>query len=360
MLHLGYEDPRKPGAGGGSVRTHEINRRLVDQFDIVVACARFPGAQPYSRDGVRYLHIGAGQRYTPAVMTYFAAQPGAVHRWAPDLVVEDFGAPLSTWGLPAVVHQPVVGVVQWLFAREKSYQYHLPFAAVESAGLRTHRTLVAVSDDLAAQLRARTTTATVHAIPNGLPPEAFTTPAAPTRAHLAYLGRLEDAQKGVTLLLHAYATAIAAGVDQELHIAGTGPDEPLLRDLTHHLGLDDRVRFVGPIAPADRFAWLAGAQMVVMPSRYETFGMVAAESMAVGTPVVAFDIACLRSLVDDTTGRRVPAFDIDAMARAITELTDSPRLRADLGAAAKVKVADLTWDAAASKQAQVYREALHP
>jgi len=358
VLHLGYEDPAKPGAGGGSIRTHEINQRLADEFNIVVACARFDGAVPYSRDGIRYTHIGIGRRYGPAVMSYFAAQPAAVAWWRPDLIVEDFGAPLSTWGLPRLTSRPVVGVVQWLFAQEKAQQYHMPFGAVEAVGLRSHRTLIAVSDDLGEQLARRSPAARVQVVPNGLPAAAFTTRPAAIRQHIAYLGRLEDAQKGISLLLNAYAQAVAAGVEQDLLIAGTGPDESVLLELVDKLGLQGRVRFVGSVPLSERFSWLAEAQFVVMPSRYETFGMVAAESLAVGTPVVAFDIDCLRSLVTDATGRRVPAFDVPAFARAIVELASRPRLREDLSRAARASVRHLTWDNAASDQAQIYRQAL--
>lgn len=358
VLHLGYEDPAKPGAGGGSVRTHEINRRLTDQFEVVVACARFPGARPYTRDGVRYRHIGAGTGYTTAVMTYFADQPRAVRRWAPDLVVEDFGAPLSTWGLPRFTRRPTVGVVQWLFAAEKARQYRLPFGAVERAGVKAHRSLVAVSDDLGDRLRERAPGADVHVVPNGLPGEAFATPAVRRGDHIAYLGRLEDAQKGVSLLLRAYAQAVQAGVHQDLHIAGTGPDEASLRALAADLGIDHRVRFVGHVPLDERFRWLAAAQLVVMPSRYETFGMVAAESLVVGTPVIAFDIPCLRSLVTDRTGRVVPAFDVEAYGAAVVELASAPRLRDELAVAARASVQHLTWETAAAAQAEVYRQAL--
>lgn len=361
ILHLGYEDPRKPGAGGGSVRTEQINTRLARDFEIVVACARFPGCEPYTQDGVRYVHLGAGTGRDLSAATYFAAQWGAVRRYAPDLVVEDFGAPISTWGLPRTTSVPVVGVVQWLFAAEKSRQYHLPFDRIERYGLSAHRTLIAVSDDLGSRLRERNPRADVHVVPNALPPEAFATPSDGPREGIRYLGRIEDAQKGLSLLLRAYASAVRApgGIAQDVLVAGEGPDRGALEALAADLGIADRVHFVGPVAAADRFAWLAAAELVAMPSRYETFGMVAAESMAVHSPVVAFDIDCLRNLVHDDAGRRVPAFDVEAYAAALRELGADATLRSSLGRRGGADVAHLTWDNAAEDQGRVYRAALH-
>lgn len=358
VLHLAFEDPRRPGAGGGSVRTAEINRRLSEEFDVVAACVRFPGCAPYRQDGVRYTHIGRGTGYTTAIMSYFAAQAGAVRRWRPDLVVEDFGAPLSTWGLPAATDVPVVGVVQWLFAAEKAREYRLPFHLVERFGVSRHRRLVAVSEDLGERLSRMNGAAQVDVVPNALPPEAFTTPPAGRRRDVVFLGRVEDAQKGVSLLLRAYAQAVRAGLDQALVIAGTGPDESRMRGLAHELGVADRVRFRGHVALEDRFSLLAAAQVVAMPSRYETFGMVAAEALAVGTPVVAFDIPCLRNVVAPGTGRLVEPFDVDRFATALVEVGSDAGARTAMGEAGRRHTEGMTWDRAAEHQAAVYRAAL--
>ena len=84
--------------------------------------------------------------------------------------------------------------------------------------------------------------------------------------------------------------------------------------------------------------------------------MVAAEALAVETPVVAFDIPCLRELVGSDVGAIVPEGDVDALAKAVRELSVDPSQRAVLGAAGKAKVAHLTWDHIAEAQGSVYRE----
>ena len=176
-------------------------------------------------------------------------------------------------------------------------------------------------------------------------------PASPTS------GRLEIAQKGLDLLFEAFAR-VAGETDQTLVIGGDGPDRQALEDLAHSLGIENRVRFVGRVAADRRFEWLASADLVAMPSRYETFGMVAAESLAVRTPVVAFDIPCLRALVDDTVGARVTAFDVGQFAEALRALSLNPRHRRRLGRAGPLTVGGLRWDHLAADQGRIYREVL--
>lgn len=361
VLHLGYEDPRKPGAGGGSVRTQETNSRLAEHFDITVATATFPGCEPYQADGVRYRHLGTGgprnRSYLASVASYFSSLPVTVRRWRPDLIIEDFGAPISTIGLPTFTRTPVIGLVQWLFAEEKSRQYKVRVHDIERWGVARHRRLISVSDDLATRLRALSPHAQVDVVPNGLPDAAFHHELGRGGGGLRYLGRVEDAQKGISLLLRAFAK-VADQVPLDLRIAGTGPDEDEMRRLCGQLGIGDRVHFVGQVRLEDRFDWLAAADVVVMPSRYETFGMVAAEALAVGVPVVAFDIDCLRGLVNNDNGRRVAAFDVEAYAAALVELGTDHQLRQRLAANARPSVRHLTWDAAAMAQAELYRQAL--
>ena len=357
VLHLGYEDPRRPGAGGGSVRTHEINRRLADSFEITVVCARFRQSRAREEDGVRYVHVGLaglpGGDFTER-LAYFALIPWALFRYRSDLVVEDFGAPFSSVAVPWMTTRPVLGVVQWLFAKEKSRQYHVPFSWMERIGVRSHDQMIAVSEDLGLALSDLNPRARVAVITNGLDAGAFTGYECP-RAGIFYLGRLEIAQKGLDLLLEAFA-AIVGDIDQALVIAGDGPDDRALRDLARSLGIGDRVEFIGRVAADHRFERLASADLVAMPSRYETFGMVAAESLAVGTPVVAFDIPCLRALIDNEVGACVTAFDVSQFSDALRSLCLDGARRRHLGAAGPARVAALRWDDLAAEQGLIYQE----
>ncbi|GAA2725022.1 hypothetical protein GCM10010315_56150 [Streptomyces luteosporeus] len=364
VLHLGFEDPRRPGAGGGSVRTHEVNRRLAARgAEVTVVVAPWPGATATVRDGVRYVplpaHLGplARSRFTSQI-AYFAVVvtrlPWLVRRHDPDIVVEDFAAPFSSVCVPYLTRRPVVGVVQWLFASEKAREFHLPFGAVERRGLASHTTLLAVGDDLGEELRGRNPAARVQVIPNGVDAAAFTASAARRGDHVLYLGRLETTSKGLDLLLRAYALA-APHTSADLHIAGDGPDARTARALAADLGMADRVHWLGRVEGPARFDLLAGARLVCVPSRYETFGMVAAEALATGTPVLAFDIPRLRDLVTDTVGVRVPPGDLDAYAATLTALTRDPARCAALGAQGPPTVAHLDWDRIAAAQWAAYK-----
>lgn len=356
ILHLAFEDPYRPGSGGGSVRTFEIDRRLAHKFKLTVVCARYRGSRSRVEDGVRYVHIGLPWGEKLSLLSYFLSLPWALIRYPSELVVEDFAAPFSSVAVPWLTSRPVIGVVQWLFAQQKAVEYGFPFHLIEKVGLASHRHLVAVSEDLGAELRRRNPKAKVAVIQNGLPDEAFLVRNQP-RSNILYLGRLEIAQKGMDLLMLAFA-AITHYTGRTLTIAGSGPDEARIRALADSLGVSDRVYFIGYVAPSDRFDLLASAEVVAMPSRYETFGMVAAEAVAVGTPVVAFDIPCLRSILSPANGILVPAFDTEAFAAALVRGLNDDQLKYRLGRFGKGTVNHLRWDGIAADQETLYSSVL--
>ena len=362
VLHLGFEDPEMPGSGGGSVRTREIDHRLAAQgMQLTVLTTRWPGCQDGEVDGVRYEHVGIGRgvnRLT-RLLGYVAALPFAVrrHRDA-DLVVEDFMPPFSSMAVPLWTRRPVIGMVQWLHARQKARQYKIPFHLVERAAVRTHRQLIAVSHGTAEQLRAMNPRASVQVIGNGVDPELFAQLPQPGHDVLC-IGRLELGGKGLDLLLQAWAQA-EGRVDGDLVIAGGGPDEGRVRELASRLGVSSRVRFVGWVRGSEKARLFASSRLVVVPSRAETFGIVAVEALAAGTPVLAFDIPCLREVVPADCGRLVPAFDVQALATAMVELHAAAGQSPALGHAARSFAADYDWDALARQQADVYRAAAAP
>ncbi|MDQ5822480.1 MAG: glycosyltransferase family 4 protein [Actinomycetota bacterium] len=149
-----------------------------------------------------------------------------------------------------------------------------------------------------------------------------------------YAGRL-DPEKGLDTLLRAFRD-----VPGQLVIAGSGSDEERLRALA-----DDRVRFSGPIGRAEIVRLLAEADVFVLPSRSEPWGMVLNEAAAAGLPLVATDgVGAAYDLIDDD-GFRIPVDDERALAEAMRRLAEDPQLRARLGTRSRELVAGFTPEA---------------
>ena len=353
ILHLGFEDHRRPGSGGGSARNHQINRRLGERHDITVLTTKWRGCEDRTEDGVRYVHIGLPIGYYTAILSYFAVLPFAVRRHPSDLVVEEFAAPFSSALVPVWTRRPTLALVQWLNSREKSWQYKVPFVPFEWLGVRAHRRFVAVSEDLGERLVRITKHAVVDVIPNGVEPAAFAVTPDHTGADVVFLGRLEQRQKGLDLLLDAYAAA-ADHIGGQLLLAGDGADRGRLQRRAAPLGITDPGRFLGRVEGAAKYALLARARLVAMPSRFETFGMVAVEALACGTPVLAFEIPCLRAVLPDTCGRMVPAFSVAAYTTAMIEMYHSPE-RPAMGAAGRDFARRFDWEQISVAQENAYR-----
>lgn len=352
ILHLAFDDRRRPGSGGGAVRNHEINRRLARRHHVTAVTVTYPGARERVEDGVHYVPVGLPLGYYGAILTYFAALPFVVWTRSYDLLVEDFAAPFGSALVPLWARGTVLAQVQWLSAGEKSQRYHLPFFLTERWGARTHRVLIAVSSSVAARLREMNPDAEVVVLPNGLEDEAWQA-ARHRRRDVLYLGRLDIYPKGLDILLAAFA-AIADRTDADLVVAGDGPGRPDMAKLLRQHGLEERVRLVGRVDGRARFDLLAGAQVVCMPSRDETFGLVALEAMACATPVVAFDIPAMRELLTPDASVIVPAFDVDAYAAALAGLlADSKRCRR-MGAVGKRRARNFDWDGIAEHQEALY------
>lgn len=356
ILHLGFEDHRRPGSGGGSHRTHEVNRRLADRYDITVVTAGWPGAEDRVEDGVRYVHAGLGVGYAPSILSYFMAIPFVLRRHDADLIVEDFAAPISSALAPLWTDRPVVALVQWLNAREKSRQYKLPFFLIEEVGVRMHDRFLVVSEDLGGRIREMNPDARIDVVGNGVDPAAFAVTSEPSD-QVVFLGRLEMAQKGVDLLLEAFSR-IVDEVCSDLVLIGEGPDRRRLERTAERLGISQRVRFVGRLEGTEKFRALASAAVVAMPSRFETFGIVAAEAMACGTPVVAFEIPCLRSVVGPDAGILVEPFDVTAFAEGLRGLLQDRERREEMGRAGRRHARRFDWDEVAARQGAVYEAVL--
>nr|WP_249374884.1 D-inositol-3-phosphate glycosyltransferase [Streptomyces sp. I05A-00742] len=142
--------------------------------------------------------------------------------------------------------------------------------------------------------------------------------------------------------------------------SGSGLAKPEeLHKLAARLGITDVVRFRPP-TDQDRLAdWYRAASVLVMPSYSESFGLVAVEAQACGTPVVAASVGGLPVAVrNGTSGFLVDGHDPADYARALERFADAPELAGTMGAAAAAHARSFGWDTAAGVTAGVYTEAI--
>lgn len=131
----------------------------------------------------------------------------------------------------------------------------------------------------------------------------------------------------------------------------------LAHDLVDELGLHDRVVFVEPQPHHILSTYYRAADVVIVPSRSESFGLVALEAAACGVPVVAAGVGGLRSLVDDLrTGLLVERRDPDEFAAALDLLLDDPVAATAMGRAACTRARSYTWAFTAARLRRIYAD----
>jgi len=355
VLHVIYDDPQNPWvAGGGAVRVLELYKRLTDRVDATVASGRFPGARDETVDGVRYLRLGAEKPYAWSRVTYAAAANRLLRTAEYDAAVFDFSTYTPIF-MPA--NRPsgiTVHHVTGPSARDRWGPVLAPaLTGLERTMIRRARRLTATSTATFELLRGIVDPSTpVDLVYAGVPDELFRLPRRPEE-YLLYFGRLDVIQKGLDTLLDAVALLVRDRPGLELRMAGRGKDVEWVRRRAGELGIEGSVRLLGAVDEAERQRLFAGAAVQLMPSRFEGFGMVAAEAMAAGVPLVAAAAGSLPEVVAPPEGGvLVPPGDAPALARAVAALIDDPAARERLSATARVSAERFRWDAVADRHFQ--------
>ncbi len=179
---------------------------------------------------------------------------------------------------------------------------------------------------------------------------------------LLFVGRIQPL-KSLPTAVRVLEAVVGRHPDAHLVVVGgpSGPHGHEELERTHalvgELGLDDRVIFVSPRPHELLSTFYRAADVCVVPSRSESFGLVALEAAACGTPVVASDVGGLRSLIaDGSTGYLVNERSPAAFARRVVEILDDPLLAERMGTAAVLRARRYTWAEAARLLLDVYAE----
>jgi glycosyltransferase involved in cell wall biosynthesis len=178
-----------------------------------------------------------------------------------------------------------------------------------------------------------------------------------------YVGRF-DRRKGIETLVRAMGKSIFPGLaDIRLVIVGgsrpgqsDGIERERIEGIVDELGLREFTTFPGQVDHDELSSYYAAANVCVVPSHYEPFGLVAIEAMASGTPVVASDVGGLKfTVADEKTGLLCPPQDDQAFAEAIDRILARPAWQRKLGKAARQRVEMMfSWDGVAQQLSELY------
>lgn len=355
-------------------RVAEVLRRRGDMVEVWTV-DRGDGPRTCNVDGVqvRYLPTPLPARRAGNVARFAVAFPGALRSWIgaavgfrPDVIhIHCFGpngpyamAVSKLFRAPLVLtgHGETFADAGDIFGRSALMRRAL------RRGLRISAAVTACSEVAAEDLRARFgATDDVVVVPNGVDVDAVQVSSAELsqmrdRVVLA-AGRLVNV-KGFDLLIHAFADV--AG-HPRLMLVGDGPERVALESLVRRLGIADRVDFRGRVG-AKEVRWLMGAaDVVVVPSRKEAFGIVVLEAWASGTPLIATSRGGPADIVtDNVDGLIVDPEDGPALSSAIQRVLDEPRLGERLSAAGRETVRAYTWEVVADGYERIYERVARP
>lgn len=359
--------------------TRLLGRRGFD-IDVYTRCAGrgVPDVEEVS-PGLRVIQVQAGPRAPVAKHSLPALLPAFLHgmlrraeEHPHDLVHAHYWLSgwagriaASAWRVPLVASFHTLGRVKNLSLGGGEIPEPPGRLIGEQAVLRdADRVLVPTSEEGSHLVRLyRADPARIRVVTPGVDLERFAPqPRASSRRRALYVGRMQP-HKGPDIAVRAVAEALRLdpALDLTLCLAGgpNGVDADDLRGLARDLRIEDRVELLPAVARAELPALYASADVVLMPSRSESFGLVALEAQAVGVPVIAAAVGGLRQLVGHgESGFLVEGYDPRAYAERILEVLRDPGLATRLSAGAVARARRYPWRRTAEDLVAVYRELL--
>ena len=188
---------------------------------------------------------------------------------------------------------------------------------------------------------------------------------------LLFVGRIEPL-KGIDILIKAIAQLSHADVLSEcphyLYIIGGDPDPEngslnkemqRLQQLCQDLGVGDLVLFLGKRDQDTLQYYYSAAEILIMPSHYESFGMVALEAMACGTPVIATQVGGLQHLVqNEKTGFTIPNDNVDILEERLTQLICKSEMRKEMSKNSITYARSFAWDVITPQIIDLYEKVI--
>lgn len=362
ILHVIYDDIYNPWCGGGgALRAVKINEHLVSENQIYVLTGNFPGAQNKTVNGIHFIRVGLKSSYLLSRISFTLAVPFYIKSIRSDIVVNDvsYFAPCFANIYTKI---PCVHIVHHLMGKHSFRLYSvlgiLPFA-VEKIFLNTFDHIVTPSQGIKDDIRTRYPKKNVINIPNGVPKALFDL-TLEEENFILYLGRIDVYMKGLDILLESFSRMKHRNIFLKIAGHGKKADEKKMQKRIQKLHLEDRVVMLGRLGEKDKFELLRTCLFLVMPSRFEGWGMAAVEANAAGKPVLGTRIKGLSEAVTDgKTALLVEPENRRQLTQAMDHLIDDKYMRAELGREGRIRAKQFSWESISRRQFEFYQTVLN-
>ena len=357
-----WRDTANPEGGGSEVYVERIAEGLAERgHEVDLLCAAHEGAPAYEeRSGLR-IHRGGTKLTVYSAARRRLRSPGFADV---DVVVDtQNGIPfLTPWATRApivvlvhhvhreqwpVVYDPARARVGWWIESRLAPRVYRRHAYVAVSQATRHELA-----DLGIDPQRITIVHNGTTVP--VPPAGAQRSASPT---VLVLGRLVP-HKRVEHVLDAAALLRSRIAGLRVDVVGDGWWASSLRERSRDLGLDETVRFHGHVDEQEKARLIASAWVLAVPSLKEGWGQVILEAASLGVPAIAYREAggVTESIVDGTTGILVG--DETAFAESLGDLCTDERMRSDLGAAARRRALQFSWESATDRFEEVLERAV--
>jgi glycosyltransferase involved in cell wall biosynthesis len=347
------------GSGGAQTNVLELIRGFQDKFEVILAT----GEEGFLTESA--LSLGAKVHILPSLMR--SVNPfqdiqalkeilSVIRQHKPDLLhLHSSKAGLLGRLAAKLSNTPSVFTDHgWAFAAQLPWYWKLLAIPSEWLAARWCSKIITVSEydlSLAIQygIASQDKLARIYL---GLPDTVYrANPAKIELAKIVMVARFSP-QKNQALLLQALA-----GIDKpfELIFVGDGPTQSQAESLTHELGLEKQVKFLGARSDVEKI--LKDADIFVLSTNWESFGLVLVEAMRANLPVVVSDVGGVSEvIVDGETGFLVPKSDVITMREKLTQLIANPDLRIRMGQAGRKRYeTNFTIKRMLSQTSEVYK-----
>jgi len=362
ILHIIYDDVGNPWCGGGgALRAFKVNQCLAEKNDITVITGNYHNAKNEMINNVRFVCIGRESPYLLSRFSFSLVIPYFMNKFESDIVINECSY-FSPCFADIYTKRPVVNIIHHLIGKH-SFRLHplvglYPFL-VEKMFLKTIKNLITSAEQIRCDIERISPLRKSVSIPNGVSEDWYDL-IPQEEAFILFLGRIDIYMKGLDILIESFAQ-VDNCPHMVLKIAGGGkPFEVLkLKNLIELSGKKDQIEYLGKVSEEEKKELMRKCQFLVMPSRFEGWGITGMEANAAGKPVLGTKIKGLsEAVLHNETAILVEPENPNKLTVALKKLLDNQEVRMQLGKQGRRWAKQNSWPAVAAKQYKFYESVL--